>query len=148
MFERGKYHYLIDKDGNVHNGIHRPEDNLNCKDGNYAPHTAEWNTGSIGIAFCGMAGFLNKKQVGDYPLTKKQIEAGFKLAAELVHADNISIHQIYTHYEVGLMKPHTENRGKIDIIYLPPYPEIKTSEVGNFIRSKVSWYYENRKEQL
>ena len=30
--------------------------------------------------------------------------------------------------------------GKIDIIYLPPYPEIKKDEILDFIKNKISWY--------
>lgn len=51
------YHFLIDKDGKVYNGVYTPEDNLNCYDGKYAQHTGGGNTGSIGIAVCGMAGY-------------------------------------------------------------------------------------------
>ena len=49
QFEKQYYHFLIDKDGRIYNGIHKPEDNLNCSDGNYAAHTGGGNTGSIGF---------------------------------------------------------------------------------------------------
>ena len=45
-----------------------------------------------------------------------------------------------THYEFGLKNQSTSSRGKIDIIFLPPYPDVKTSEIGDFIRNKVKWY--------
>ena len=32
------YHYCVDKYGKIFAGTHRPEDNLNCYDGNYAMH--------------------------------------------------------------------------------------------------------------
>ena len=50
------YHYLVNGDGMVINGKFKPEDNLNCNDGKYAAHTGGGNTGSIGIAMCGMSG--------------------------------------------------------------------------------------------
>ena len=45
-----------------------------------------------------------------------------------------------THYEFGLKNPKTTSAGKIDIVYLPPYPQIKKQDIGNFIRNKVEWY--------
>ena len=136
------YHYLIDGNGNVNHGIYKPEDNLNCYAGKYAAHTGGGNTGAIGIAMCGMLGFKNKNAVGAYPLKAKQVESCFKLCAELCKKYNIPIANVWTHYEFGKNHPDTTSVGKIDIIYLPPYPEVKTNEVGNFIRRKVRWYYE------
>ena len=45
-----------------------------------------------------------------------------------------------THYEFGLKNPKTTSKGKIDIIYLPPYPTIKKENIGDFIRNKIKWY--------
>lgn len=136
------YHFLIDKDGRIYNGKYKPEDNENCQDGRYAAHTGGGNTGAVGIGLCGMYNFYNRYSVGNYPLTKVQLEASFKLGAELSKKYNIpnTPNTIFTHYEFGKKYPNTTSRGKIDIIYLPPYPEIKQDEVGNFIRSKIKWY--------
>lgn len=134
------YHFLIDKDGNVAKGMYTPEDNLNCYDGKYAAHTGGGNTGSIGVAFCGMAGFKNVNNVGKFPLTAKQVEAGFKFCAELCKKYNISVNNVMTHYEFGKLHPKTTSAGKIDIIYLPCYPNVKANEIGDFIRNKVKWY--------
>ena len=38
------YHYLIDKNGRINYGIFKPEDNENCYDGKYAPHTGPHTT--------------------------------------------------------------------------------------------------------
>ena len=77
------YHYCVDKLGRIYKGIHKPEDNLNCQDGNYAAHCGGGNTGCIGLSVCGMAGFdLSKKQT-KYPLTQKQIESLCCLAGYL-----------------------------------------------------------------
>lgn len=138
------YHYMINKDGLIFEGKYKPDDNLNCNDGVYAQHTGGGNTGSIGVVMCGMAGFKNRNSVGNYPLTKKQVEACFKLVAKLVKKYKIQInpYTVFTHYEFGKRNPKTISAGKIDIIYLPPYPHIKADEVGDFIRNKVKWYYE------
>lgn len=136
------YHYLIDKNGRINCGIFRPEDNENCNDGKYAQHTGGGNTGAIGVALCGMYGFSSATKLGCYPLTKIQCEALFSFVAKLSKKYKIKIdnNHIMTHYEFGLKNPKTTSAGKIDIIYLPPYPQIKKQNIGDFIRSKVLWY--------
>lgn len=142
--DKQHYHYMIDSEGGVYVGKYTPEDNLNCNDGKYAQHTGGGNTGSIGVSMCGMAGFTGVNNVGKYPLTRKQCEACFKLCAQLSKTYNIPIasNHIMTHYEFGKANPKTSSAGKIDIVYLPPYPEVKRSEVGDFIRNKIRWYYQ------
>lgn len=136
------YHYLIGSKGEVYHGSHKPEDNENCNDGNYAAHTGGGNTGSIGIAACGMFGFKDRQDVGDYPLTAVQCERLFKLVAEVAkkYKINITPQTVMTHYEFGIQHPNTDSKGKIDIIYLPPFPTVKQSEVGDYIRNKAKWY--------
>lgn len=139
------YHYLVDSMGVVHNGNYRPEDNENCTDGRYAAHTGGGNTGSIGVALCGMCGFKSSKDMGKYPLAKRQVEATFKLCADLCKKYKIPITKqtVMTHYEFGKANPSTSSAGKIDIIYLPPYPEQTTDKIGDFIRNKIRWYFKN-----
>ena len=136
------YHYLVDEKGRVYSGRFKPEDNENCNDGKYAQHTGGGNTGSIGIAACGMLGFSGINNVGDYPLTKVQCERLFKLAADLSAKYNIPITAttVMTHYEFGLRNPNTSSAGKVDIVCLPPYPYIDKNKTGDFIRAKVRWY--------
>lgn len=134
------YHFLIDGEGQKHEGKYRPEDNENCNDGKYAAHTGGGNTGAIGVSMCAMAGFVSQNNCGKYPITPVQLEACFKLCAELSKKYDIPIENIMTHYEFGLNHPKTASHGKIDITYLPPYPEVKKNEVGGFIRNKIRWY--------
>ena len=134
------YHFLIDGEGKKHNGKFKPEDNENCNDGKYAPHTGGGNTGAIGVSMCAMAGFNSAASCGNYPITPVQLEACFKLCAELCKKYNIPVENVWTHYEFGINHPDTTSHGKIDIIYLPPYPLVKRNEVGGFIRSKIRWY--------
>jgi len=141
--DKKHYHYLIDFKGGVYNGAFKPEDNEDCSDGCYAAHTGGGNTGSVGIALCGMYGFVSSVKCGKYPLTKTQCEAMFKLCAQIAKKYNIKISQdtVMTHYEFGLKHPDTSSKGKIDIIYLPPYKDVAKSEIGDFIRNKIKWYY-------
>jgi len=64
------YHRYVDKDGRRHNGVYKPEDNLNVRDGKYAAHTRSLNTGTIGIAAGGMLGATSETQLGPFPVTK------------------------------------------------------------------------------
>lgn len=137
------YHFLIDKNGNIHKGKYKPEDNENCCDGKYAQHTGGGNTGSIGIALCGMYGFKNKNELGNYPLTPVQCQSLFNFLVELSKKYNIQISEntVMTHFEFGKKNPNTSSKGKIDIIFLPPFPEISEDKIGDFIRSSVIKIY-------
>lgn len=139
------YHYLINGDGLVIEGKYKPEDNLNCSDGNYAAHTGGGNTGAIGVAVCGMYNYSPSKGIKStsYPLTKTQCERMFKLTAELCKKYNLSINSdiVMTHYEFGKKHPDTTSAGKIDITILPDYT-VSSDNVGDFIRNKAKWYYE------
>lgn len=140
------YHFLVNKDGILTRGKHEPEDNLNCYDG-YAKHCGGGNTGAIGFAMCGM--YVPSRtpiQKTKYPLSKVQVEKMFYEVARLAKKYNIPVdaEHIMTHYEFGLKHPNTTSKGKIDIIYLPPYPDIPANKIGDFIRGKVNWYLINR----
>lgn len=139
------YHFLVDGDGNIHRGKYKPEDNEDCTDGYYAAHTGGGNTGAIGVAICAMAGFTGSIKAGAYPITSIQLESCFKLCAELCKKYNIQVENVWTHYEFGKNHPSTTSAGKIDIIHLPPYPTVKSNEVGGFIRNKIKWYLQKLK---
>lgn len=140
------YHFLIDKDGKVYEGKFKPEDNLNCNDGKYAMHTGGGNTGSIGVAVCGMADYKGKLSDTKYPLTSVQVERMFSFTAELCKKYNIAVtpDTVLTHCEFGKSHPNTSSAGKIDITILPPYLSVKPQQVGDFIRKKVKWYFQNK----
>ena len=138
------YHFVIDSKGVIYNGKYKPEDNENCKDGRYAQHTGGGNTGSIGVSMCGMAGYSNPREVGKYPLTAVQVEKMFKFCSDLAQKYKIPITSstIMTHYEFGQKNPKTTSAGKIDIVFLPPFPGIPKDKIGDFIRAKIRWYSE------
>ena len=142
FYDKQFYHFLVDGDGRIHQGIYTPEDNLDCSDGRYAAHTGGGNTGSIGVALCAMAGFVSREKVGFYPIRKKQLESFLCLCAQLCKKYHLPITQqsVMTHYEFGMLHPTTSSAGKIDIVYLPPYPEVVQPAVGGFLRQKIKWY--------
>lgn len=138
------YHYLVDSNGKIFEGKYKVGDNEVCVGRKYAMHTGGGNTGSIGVAMCAMFGFCNSKNVGNYPITAVQFERTMKLCAELIKKYSIKVTSdtLLTHYEFGQKHPNTTSFGKIDVIYLPPYPWVVREDVGNFIRTKVKWYLE------
>jgi N-acetyl-anhydromuramyl-L-alanine amidase AmpD len=144
-YEKERYHYLVDSQGNVYLGKFKPEANLVCRKGMYAMHTGGGNTGSIGVSMCGMENFKNKNNQGNYPLTKIQFEACMKLCAQLAKKYGIQItpDTVMTHYEFGQKHPLTTSHGKIDVVFIPSYPWISKADAGSFIRSKIRWYEES-----
>jgi hypothetical protein len=142
LLDKSCYHFLFDLEGTVYKGLYPPSANENCKDGNYAAHTGGGNESSIGLALCGMNGFTNKKKPFKFPITRKQVEASMFFAGGLCKKYGIKPEQngVMTHYEYGINHPETTSRGKIDIIYLPPFADLTPLEIGPFIRQKVKWY--------
>ena len=157
--DKRSYHYLYeyDKNKNISNvvkGIYKPEDNLVCNDGAYAPHTGGMNTGRIGVALCAMAGFKSLQNPGNYPIVKIQFEKMCSHIAYLCKLYSLKPYDWQTHYEIGqkikngIIKKtnlNISNIGKIDIICLPFEPSISQNQVGNYIRNKIQWYYLNSK---
>lgn len=136
------YHYCVDKYGRIYAGKHKPEDNLNCYDGNYAMHCGGGNTGCIGLSVCGMAGFTTDKKQTKYPLTQKQVESLSCLAGYLSVKYGILITEksVFTHYEFDQRRAKTKREGKIDITYLHYLPHLSPNSVGEYLRQKISWY--------
>lgn len=142
-FEKQFYHAIIDGNGVAHPGYFKPEANMSpLKRGKYAAHCGSGNTDNIGVAFCGMGDYKGPANIGKYPLTQRQLEAGLKFIAELCLKYDIAVtpKTVFTHYEFGKAHPKTTSRGKIDINYLPWEPQLKASEVGDYIRNKIQWY--------
>lgn len=115
------YHFIIGGNGVVAHGIHKPEDNLQTRDGLYAAHTLNCNTGSIGVAVAAMAGAQERPfHPGKFPITEAQIEALVSICADLCRKWKISVTRetVLTHAEVqptlGI-----KQRGKWDIAWIP-----------------------------
>ena len=142
------YHYLVDGDGLIFAGKYKPEDNENCKDEKYAAHCGGGNTGAIGIAVCGMMSYDDKKKTckdSKHNLTPVQMEALYSLAATLCKKYNIDIKNVITHAEFGKAHPKSTSAGKIDICSIPSAGIYGIKECGDWIRNKVTWYYNKRR---
>jgi hypothetical protein len=138
------YHFVIDGDGNVHAGDLPPEANLTT-DGQYAAHTRNLNTGSIGVAVAAMHGAQERPfDWGPYPITEAQVEALCRKVAALSDEYGIPVtpKTVLTHAEVQTVL-NVPQRFKWDITVLPGMkaPGAPTA-VGNGLRSRIKGYLE------
>ena len=134
------YHKLVEYDGMIVLGNEKIEDNLVTADGDYARHTLNLNTGSIGVACCGMRGAKETPFVpGPSPITEKQWRTFCIMIADLCreYAIPVTPETVLTHAEVE----HTlgvKQRGKWDFTRLAFKPELRGSKaVGDYMRQLV-----------
>lgn len=139
--DREHYHRLAEFDGTIVFGNETIADNIVTSDGDYAAHTLRLNTGSIGVACCGMAGAIESPfSAGDHPIREEQFNAFCKLIAELCLEYSIPVtpQTVLFHSEV---EPNlgVQQRGKWDINRLPWDPSIRGARaVGDYMRRRVN----------
>ena len=139
--DRRCYHFIVQDDGSIVAGVHKPEANakrLSNRD-RYAQHCGGGNSFAIGIA---LAGGGKGHRHGE--ITRVSFEALCRKVAEECVKRGIPItpKTVYTHYEFGKRHPRTDSAGKPDISNLPFEPNLKADEIGDYIRSKIVWYRE------
>jgi len=82
--DREHYHILIEGDGSLVRGTHTIADNISTGDNDYAAHTKNSNTESIGVSLCCMADAQeNPFSSGKYPMTKTQWDVLTSVCAQL-----------------------------------------------------------------
>lgn len=141
--EKKHYHFIVDKDGRVHDGDLKPEANASTSDGNYAAHTRAANSGAIGVSVAAMA-FAKESPFdpGDYPITEAQIRGFAEMIADLSDTYDIPVskYSILNHSEVGPVLG-IRQRGKWDINWIPGMNKPgRPTEVGDKIRDMIRDY--------
>lgn len=140
--DREHYHFVIEGDGSIVDGVHAPEANAVIGNGkSYAAHTRNANTGSIGVALAAMRGAVERPfNPGPSPITDKQLTALSRLCARLCRKYQISVTRqtVLTHAEVqptlGI-----QQRGKWDITWLPDMDKPGDAvKVGDRLRKMIS----------
>jgi len=119
--DREHYHFIIDGEGKVHPGKWPVAANEKPVKGQYAAHTLNCNTGSIGIAVAAMAGAVERPfDAGRFPITQKQVTALVELARDLGKQYGIPVtpETMLSHAEVQPVLG-IKHRGKWDITWLP-----------------------------
>ena len=141
--DKKHYHGITEFDGNYVEGHEEFHDNIVTSDGDYAAHTRNLNTGSIGLA---MAGMLNATEYpldfGPSPITRIQFEAHCKKLAELHVRFGIPVTPTtcLTHAEVEPTLG-VKQRAKWDITVLKFEPNIRGAiPIGNYMRERVQAY--------
>jgi N-acetyl-anhydromuramyl-L-alanine amidase AmpD len=138
--DKEHYHYIVQQDGQIVSGFHAPEDNLNTRDGDYAAHTLNANTGRIGVALCGMMGAVERPfMAGPAPINWPQINALCGLLADLCRRYDIPVTRqtVLSHAEVQPTLGIAQ-RGKWDVAWLPGMAATGSPvEIGDRIRGDV-----------
>ncbi|WP_226781977.1 peptidoglycan-binding domain-containing protein [Oceaniglobus trochenteri] len=119
--ERRAYNELIDQDGNVWDGLFRPEAQANYRVGRAASHTLDANTGAIGLSVDAMAGAQERPFfAGRAPVTWPQVHALCERTAQHCAMYDIPVSRwsVLSHAEIqptlGIRQ-----RNKWDITWLP-----------------------------
>lgn len=115
------YHILIEGDGTVRFGTHTIDDNVETSDRDYAAHTLNCNTRSIGVACCCMRDCQERPfNAGPRPLKREQWEQMARVVAELCDFYNIPVtpRTVLGHGEVQ-NQLRIRQRGKWDPMVLP-----------------------------
>jgi len=134
------YHRLVEYDGTIIEGTHEIADNIVTGDGDYAAHTLRLNTGSIGVAMCGMRGAKEYPfDPGPSPLNEAQFNAFCQMIAGLCveYAIEVTPQTVLTHAEVQPTLG-VQQRGKWDIARLPWKDDIRGARaVGDYMRYRI-----------
>jgi hypothetical protein len=142
--DRKAYHYVVEHDGNVVQGVHPVAHNMrSLSDDNYAHHTGGLNSFSVGVSFAGMKGSESAANPGPAPLKPGQVLAGLRFVAECCDAwelDPLDSDHVFHHREAWELHgvKGTQNHKKKDITFLPFKPELGFSETGPWLRRKIA----------
>lgn len=139
--DRSHYHYMFEGDGTEVKGQYQPEANLDTSTP-YAAHTRGCNTGSIGLAVCGMLGAKSHPTFspGRAAMTEASIAAMIRKTADLCEKYGIEVTRqtVLSHAEVQPTLGIKQN-GKWDISWLPGMAHpIDPVAVGDELRARVN----------
>lgn len=142
--DREHYHLLIEQDAKgivkVTRGDHSISDNASTGDGDYAAHTLGCNTGSIGVALCGMMGCEETPfSAGPAPITEAQWKLLEQVVAELCLRYNIPVRPetVLCHGEVQRNLGRVQ-RGKWDPMKWPWDLSVPSASIGSKFRTAVA----------
>lgn len=138
--DKEHYHYLVEEDCDIVRGDFTIQANVPpLIEGHYAAHTLGANSYAIGVSMCCMAGAVEGKTNGKFPMTRQQFDKMIQLVAFLSLKYGISVtdRTVLTHAEVQA-NLGIKQRGKWDITVLPFNPDyLGARSVGDYIRRRV-----------
>lgn len=139
--EADSYHFIINADGSVTDGVPVERNVPPLVNGAYAAHTANANSWSIGISVDAMAGAQERPfNPGKHPITEAQLSGMIQCAAAQARKYGIPVTRqtILTHAEVqptlGI-----KQRQKWDIMWIPGMDAPSDPvAVGDVLRARIS----------
>jgi hypothetical protein len=133
------YHYLVRGDGQIVPAVPVERNMVSPAPPDRANHTRNLNTGSVGVAFCGMAGAKEKGPYGNFPLKRGQVIAGCTFVAELLDAWRMpcTVDTVFTHAEAQRIHGVAQ-AGKWDIDVFPWSPHLTPRECGSMLRDWIA----------
>lgn len=137
--DREHYHVLIEGDGTVVAGNHRIDANAKPAREPRASHTRNINTGSIGVAVCGMKDARERPfAAGSFPMTIQQWQVAAEVVAELCHRYGIEVtpRTVLAHGEVQATLK-IEQLQKWDPMVLPWLSSTPRQQVMDQFRASV-----------
>jgi N-acetyl-anhydromuramyl-L-alanine amidase AmpD len=138
--DKAHYHLMIEGDGKLVLGKHSIEDNASTREGDYAAHTRACNTGSIGVALCGMMEARESPfDPGDEPINEVQWGTLIEVLKDLCGRYQIEVERetVLSHAEVQPTLGIKQS-GKWDIARLPWDDSIRGAlAVGDLMRKQV-----------
>ena len=138
--DRQHYHFMVEGDGTIVQGVHTIQDNDVVGDNDYAAHCRGFNTRTIGVSLCGMAGAQESPfKAGRFPINEKQFRVLCLLVARICkrYAIPVTSTRVLTHAEV---QPNLgiRQRGKWDITRIPWAPGLVGAKAcGDYLRSTI-----------
>jgi len=139
--EADSYHFIINADGSVVEGVPVERNIPPLVNGAYAAHTANANSWSIGISVDAMAGAQERPFApGKYPITVEQLEGLVRCAAEQASKYGIPVTRqtVLSHAEVQPTLGIPQ-RQKWDIMWIPGMLEPGNPvAVGDVLRAKIA----------
>lgn len=143
-FEREHYHYLVEQSGNIVAGVPVAANmrKVGAKHP-YAAHTRGFNSFSVGVSFCGMAGVKSlpdwhSGKRGKAPLVEQQLVTGCLFVGHLCRTWKLQVSEstVFTHAEAERIHG-VDQDSKWDIDVLAFRPDDTPQQVGRWIREHV-----------
>lgn len=135
----GAYHFVIDGDGNWHEGVNIAKNSGSLKPG-YAAHCLNLNTDSIGVSMACMGGAVeNPFNAGKWPMKVEQLHSLIAGVARLavIYGIPVTPKTILSHAEVQATLG-VQQRNKWDYTVLPFDSKVKGAKaIGNYIRDQI-----------
>ncbi|MEM1360588.1 MAG: N-acetylmuramoyl-L-alanine amidase [Pseudomonadota bacterium] len=137
--DKSHYHFLVEEDGSVVQGLHRIDANDRPHPNPRASHTRRLNTHSVGVSLCGMHNAQERPfDAGRFPLREIQVQVMARLVAQICRRYDIPVTRetVLGHGEVQDIL-NVEQNFKWDPMVLPWKRDLTFRETGDYLRDLI-----------